>query len=443
MNKFKSYFAVAIMCCLFGCADKDAVIDDGDGTFPPIPPLSDIKYDETGCKFTSYNGLVMAGYQGWFNAEGDGANRKWHHYEKAGKFEPGNCTIEFWPEMDEYEKTYQTSFFFADNSPAYVYSPFDEETIDLHFKWMKDYGIDGVFMQRFVSEISNESGKAHFNRVLESALRAAKKYGRAICIMYDLSGQTTEGIKKVKSDWAELVEMFSLYDNEKHPTLLRHNKRPLLAVWGIGFSDGRKYTVQDTYDLITALKGKRNEVSIMLGLPYFWRTLTKDTENNPMIHDIIRKSDIVMPWAVGRYGNSNYESVASGLADDIAWCKENNVDYVPLVFPGSSVGNLKSDPTKFDQFPRLKGDFLWKQIAGAKNAGAKSLYVAMFDEVDEGTAIYKCMHTSKVPLNGGGEYKFIGIDDDLPSDHYLWLTGEAGRWFHGAQEYSATRPIRQ
>ena len=36
--------------------------------------------------YNSYRGLVMAGYQGWHSAEGDGANRGWHHYEKS----PGN-----------------------------------------------------------------------------------------------------------------------------------------------------------------------------------------------------------------------------------------------------------------------------------------------------------------------------------------------------------------
>lgn len=31
-------------------------------------------------KYSSYKGLIMAGYQGWFNTPDDGANRKWRHY---------------------------------------------------------------------------------------------------------------------------------------------------------------------------------------------------------------------------------------------------------------------------------------------------------------------------------------------------------------------------
>ena len=108
----------------------------------------------------------MAGYQGWFNAPEDGANRGWYHYQgDNNQFEPGITKVDFWPDMTEYTKKYKSPFKFADGSDAYLFSSNDEETVDLHFKWMKDYGIDGVHMQRFLGEVkpSNPSGKAHFN----------------------------------------------------------------------------------------------------------------------------------------------------------------------------------------------------------------------------------------------------------------------------------------
>jgi hypothetical protein len=90
-------------------------------------------------RFMSYKGLVMAGYQGWFNAPEDGAGRGWNHYTKQGKFYPGMCTIDMWPDMTEYTKKYKTPFSFADGSPAYTFSSYDKSTTDLHFNWMKEY----------------------------------------------------------------------------------------------------------------------------------------------------------------------------------------------------------------------------------------------------------------------------------------------------------------
>jgi glycoprotein endo-alpha-1,2-mannosidase len=65
-------------------------------------------------KFMTYKGLVMAGYQGWFNCEGDGADRGWTHYGKNGKFEDGSCTIDYWPDMNEYKVKYKTPLIFGD-----------------------------------------------------------------------------------------------------------------------------------------------------------------------------------------------------------------------------------------------------------------------------------------------------------------------------------------
>jgi hypothetical protein len=404
-------------------------------------PTEEVKYDETGVLFKSYNGLVMAGYQGWFTAEGDGAGRGWHHYEKNNRFEPGVSTIDFWPDVSDYSKTYKTAFRFANGDTARVYSPYDEESVDLHFKWMKDYDIDGVYMQRFVSEVKSTAGKQHFNKVLSNALKASKKYGRALCVMYDLSGSTSADMDFVARDWEELQSTFALFDNKENPTYLRHNGRPLLAIWGVGFNDNRKYSTSDVQKLVEKVKGPTKKVSVMLGVPYYWRTLGNDTEKSPLLLDLIKKADIIMPWAVGRYNGNAYTRVAGPtLPGDILWCKTNGIDYAPLVFPGFSWGNLKDDQSLYNQIPRAKGDFLWQQIAGAKQSGAKALYVAMFDEVDEGTAIFKTLHEGKTPLNGSG--KFMGIESGLATDYYLWLVGQGAKWFHGEGSYSMQKPVR-
>ena len=90
-----------------------------------------------------------------------------------------------------------------------------------------------------------------------------------------------------------------------------------------------------------------------------------------------------------------------------------------------------------DQIPRRKGAFLWSQFAAAKRAGARMIYVAMFDEVDEATAIFKC--TNDVPP--AGKSAFVTYEG-LPSDHYLRLTGQGGRMLRGEIPLSDTPPAR-
>jgi len=119
----------------------------------------------------------------------------------------------------------------------------------------------------------------------------------------------------------------------------------------------------------------------------------------------------------------------------VKWCAKENLDYLPVVFPGFSWYNHRGD--ELNAIPRLKGQFLWSQFIAAKRAGAKMIYVAMFDEVDEGTAIFKV--TDNPPV--GANVKLLG-NEGLPSDHYLWLTGQAGRLLQSELPIQGDLPIR-
>lgn len=387
-------------------------------------------------RYPTYKGLVMAGYQGWFNTPEDGAGRGWHHYAHKGVFAPGSCEIDFWPDVREYKKTYKTDFSYKDGQPAYVFSPYDSSTVALHFKWMKDYGIDGVFMQRFVAEIRNPSGKNHFNKVLEYAMASAGKYDRAICIMYDLSGMHPGDEQTVFKDIDELTKKYDLINGTKSPTYLHDKGKPVVVIWGVGFNDHRQYGFKEADTLIEGMKARG--FSVMLGVPTYWRELKMDALPDEALHRLIRKCDIIMPWFVGRYDENSYPQFKGLIRKDIEWCKSNGVDYAPLAFPGFSWKNMNGPGAR--SIPRDRGNFFWEQVAAEKSAGAQMLYIAMFDEMNEGTAIFKCATNDHLPLNGEG--KFTGIDNDLGSDYYLWLAGQAARWFHGESGYSSRKPVR-
>ena len=87
---------------------------------------------------------------------------------------------------------------------------------------------------------------------------------------------------------------------------------------------------------------------------------------------------------------------------------------------------------KFNHTPREKGKFFWEVASSAVSAGADMIYIAMFDEVDEGTAIFKiCPNPPR--------YDGIPMLDTegMPSDHYLFLAGK----FHDLLKAKKSLPM--
>jgi len=370
--------------------------------------------------FDSYKGLVMAGYQGWFNAEGDGENRGFYHYVGRNGFRPGSATVDMWPYNEEYCNTYPTEFKMSDGSPAHVFSSADSCTVDTHFRWMKEYGLDGVFMQRFVAEINRIGGRRHFDGVLADAMGAALKYDRAIAVMYDLSGISSGKTRLVLEDAKHLADTYNLFEQKKNPSYLHHNGRPLVAVWGVGFDDGRKYDIEDCDSIISGLKNMG--FSVLIGVPTYWREQKIDTESGSRLHEVIKKCDVLMPWFVGRYDPKSFGKFKDLVPKDADWCAKAGIDYVPLVFPGFSWKNMAGQGSV--SIPRQKGKFLQMQIDNAFKSKCDALYVAMFDEIDEGTAIFKC--ATEVPRAENGT-EFVAIEDGVSPDHYLKIVGEAAK----------------
>ena len=375
----------------------------------------------------------MAGYQGWFRAEGDGTESGWGHFGRNRKFDANHNTIDFWPDVSEYEKTYKTSFNYPDGTAAEVFSSVDKSTTDLHFKWMKEYGVDGVFMQRFFGVTRGfENPNKPQDVILKNALQAAQENGRAIAVMYDLSGLKAEGedCSSVIEDWKMLVDQLKVTDQGENQTYLFHNGKPLVAIWGLGFPD-RPYDIRKIgiNRLIDFLKNdpEYGGCSVMLGVPTYFRELNKDCLPDPYLHQVIKSADIVLPWMVQRFTplvHKPMDHIRDHVIADIKWTKENGVDYVPIAYPGFSWRNLSlankdlAKYTAYGAIPRLGGRFYWDQLVTLIGAGADMIYVAMFDEIDEGTAIMKI---SDNPPNSENAH-FVG-NDGVPSDHYLWLTG--------------------
>lgn len=179
----------------------------------------------------------------------------------------------------------------------------------------------------------------------------------------------------------------------------------------------------------------------MLGVPYGWRLQQQDASQDKTLHEVLLTADILSPWTVGRYRSPDeMQQHQKVLTADQAWLEERGKSYLPVAFPGFSWQNLEKAhgrEAELNVIPRRGGRFLWAQALAAKRAGARMAFIAMFDEMNEATAIFKCTNDPPVGASAFMTY------EELPSDHYLWLTGRIGQLLRCEIEPTRDMPTRR
>lgn len=387
---------------------------------------------------TLHHKLLM-GYQGWFSCPGDGSPpNRWVHWFRRSNPIAANVTVDFWPDISELaaDELFATGMTLSNGTPAKVYSAFKQKTVMRHFQWMQDHELDGVFLQRFTSELGDPAFFTLRNQVLANVRAGAEASGRVFALMYDISGQPTNTlVSALTNDWKYLTSTLHMTNSARY---VRHNGKPVVAVWGFGFS-GRSDTPAQAMAVINFFKA--SGCTVMGGVPTYWRTLNNDAQSNPAWATVFRSFDIISPWSVGRYGdNAGADAFAANLIiPDREDASASGRDYMPVVWPGFSWKNLNKGA--LNQIPRKGGAFYWRQVYNALSAGCTMIYGAMFDEVDEGTAMFKMAPTqAQLPVQGS----FVPLNIDglaLPSDWYLRVANEAGKMLRGDIPLQPTLPI--
>lgn len=367
---------------------------------------------------------LMMGYQGWFLCRGDGSPvNDWRHwFRNSTDPSADRLNIDNWPDMSEYTQTYATNLTYENLSTARLFSAHDKSTTMTHFRWMLEYNIYGVYLQRFLGEAANDSRFFQVrNHVLENVIEASAVYNRHFALMYDITGVPEQGLyDKLIHDWQYLVDTFDLTNQSGY---VYQNDKPVLAIWGMGFTHNEvtAETAQNVLDYFHKNAPEKYQAYVMGGVPSYWRILSNDSKSEPQWANVYRSFDMISPWTVGRYNKDSVDSWKSQrIVPDLTECKDNGIEYMPVIFPGGSWFNLTGqiDSTRINDNPRDGGHLYWRQAYNAISAGAQFLYVAMFDEVDEGTAMFKLApNDASAPAQG----TFTTLDEDgyeLPSDWY-------------------------
>ena len=390
---------------------------------------------------------VMMGYQGWFLAPGDGSttNNPWTHWFSGTVPDPANLVVDMWPDMSEYTDKFNTNMTYADGSNAQLFSSHSLSTTRKHFEWMRDYNVHGIYLQRFLTAVQTQGSPLFSakNKVLENVITSAAEYDRKYAVMYDVSGVTDATMyAKIVADWEYLVDT---YDILIKPEYVKQNGKPVVAIWGIGFKDRglTSGTSQAIIDYFKTNAAPKYRAYVMGGVPEGWSTLSGASETGADWTAVYNSLDMISPWSVGRYSNnSGADSFKnSKIVPDLAACTTINKDYMPVIWPGFSWRNLKN--AALNVTPRNGGQFYWRQAYNAVQSGVKFIYVAMFDEVDEGTAMFKITDTkAKLPVEAQDRLVSLDIDGiNLPSDWYLKLADQTQKMLDGTITLTPVIPI--
>ena len=349
-----------------------------------------------------------------------------------------------WPNLDEFDddELFPTALRFSDGRNAKLYSAYKIKTVERHCRWMQDYGLDGVFVQRFIREAVVWTPIV--DKVLGNVRSGCEKYGRVFAVMYDLSnGADGTLVEQVINDWKHLVDGQNVTQSGRY---LRHKGKPLVAIWGLGFRD-RDAGVASARTLLAWFRTApaRYQATLLGGVPAGWRDLSRDSKTHADWAAVYRSFDVISPWTVGRMNNLQTADYFANnyIKPDLMECAKLGIDYLPVVFPGYSALHLGNN-RPFNQIPRNGGTFFWRQLFNAISAKSSMVYIAMFDEVDEGTAIFKVVER-KDQLPVGVE--LLSLDQDpgyakVPSDWYLQLAGTAAEYLRSGKPFPVDIPIQ-
>ena len=418
-----------------------------------MPPVALCVTDplRAGSAAEGLSGRVILGYQGWFGCPGDYAgNRRWQHWVIQGSDTssptPQNMRVDLLPALQglPQEDLCRTGMTAPDGTVIWLFSSQNPRVVLEHFRLMSTHSIDGVAVQRFIGIIDdrpdNPQGRERSDHMIENVRAAAEATGRVFFVTYDVSGAPADTVvADIRRDWQHVTRDLQLTASANY---LRIDAKPALELWGFGFTD-RPGSPTEVAQLIADLKQGQHElqaVALIGGVPTNWRTLTGDSQGDARWAGVYRSYDVISPWSVGRFRDD--AGAAAFLHDrvlpDVAETTRLGIAYLPVVFPGFSWSNLqerRGQPGKaiLNEIPRRCGNFLWHQIANLTGSHVPAIYGAMFDEMDEGTAMLPAV-TRPDRLPAGGRFVFLNQEGcSLPSDWYLRVMGPASEFLRKSQ----------
>lgn len=143
----------------------------------------------------------MVGYQGWFTCGGDGppvgpGHHGWLHWFNYPIPDGGRPNTDLWPDVSEYSPSElfpAPGLKLANGEQTFLFSSRHPKTVQRHFHWMAEHGVDGAFLQRFAGQTDLEGGNEGIRNMRDEigdrVREAAEAEGRTFAIMYVVFSQ--------------------------------------------------------------------------------------------------------------------------------------------------------------------------------------------------------------------------------------------------------------
>lgn len=370
-------------------------------------------------------GKVMTGYQGWFGAPNDVMDSGWTHWGRGSNAKPDESwmTVDMWPYLDDYstDGLYKAGdLLHRDGRPAYLFSSRDPATVQRHFRWMRTHGIDGAYLQYFVNASrSGANGGKQF--VLNNVMEAAAKEGRIWALEYDVSGLSTnfnEAMDIMTNDWNWMVNEAQITQD---PRYAHENGKPVVFIWGFPV-ESREFPVELADAVIDWFAAQ----NLYLICGTRWR-------NEPEWQAHFRKYDQLLIWMERDLGvlNSRKSQLES-------W----GMKILPHAWPGFSWNNLQMTQYPTSHTARNGGAFYWERLYNAVACGADQIFLGMFDEYDEGTAIMPMSDNHpNIYTDGTNTWGHYLDNEGRDPFWYLQLSDAAREMLNGQRALSATIPL--
>jgi hypothetical protein len=383
------------------------------------PWLTPITTRQPGADPSTLAGHVMVGYQGWFNCPNDVTDGGWVHWSGT-PFTAQSMSVSMWPDVSAYP---QSSWCRADQlllgsgRPAYVFSSQDPAVVEQHFAWMQQYNIDGAWLQRNLDTGGlNTPPQDRYPFLLAEVRKAAADHGRTWAIMLSAgSVNDATAVQIIEGDWKWLHDVAKVTQDASYQ---RMNGKPVVTLWG--------YSI--------------NPASI--NSPAVGDQIVDWLRNDPVYggNYVISGASNAWPSAISIWQEhySHYNAMCvwqtHNFAQDLAEfgpTSPMHEDYIADIYPG-----LGTAPNV-----RRGGQAYWDEFYNATAAynayptAMRSVFVGMFDEYDEATAIMPM--SDDIPLN---TTRTLITNGGLPSTWWLRLSTAGRAMLNGQSPLTDTMP---